>query len=80
VDEYHRQMYTFDGSHWLAQANDIFNRLDITWGFDNFGIAPFPSNFPIVMITSPVIVDVIDYFLKLSGPTENLPPGYSWLT
>ncbi|KAJ6565848.1 hypothetical protein DFH09DRAFT_1314633 [Mycena vulgaris] len=25
-----------DGPHWLAQAHDIFNHLDITWGFEAF--------------------------------------------
>jgi hypothetical protein len=40
VHEYGRRMYNMDASHWLAQANDIFNRLDMTWGFEDFGICP----------------------------------------
>lgn len=52
VDEYRRRIYTMDGSHWLAQAHDIFNYLDITWGFEAFGIVPFPSNVSIVLIIS----------------------------
>jgi hypothetical protein len=38
VNEYRRQIYNPDDSSWLSQANDIFNRLEITRGFENFGI------------------------------------------
>ncbi|KAJ7237432.1 hypothetical protein C8J57DRAFT_1087638 [Mycena rebaudengoi] len=63
-----------DASHWLAQANDIFNRLDMTWGFEDFGICPhFYCSFP------PVSVHAIDYWLELSVPTDNSPPGYLFL-
>jgi hypothetical protein len=40
VNEYRRRIYTNEVSAWLAQANDIFNRLKITRGFGNFGIFP----------------------------------------
>ncbi|KAJ7835180.1 hypothetical protein B0H14DRAFT_2590446 [Mycena olivaceomarginata] len=62
VDEYRHRISTFDGSHGLAHANDIFNRLDITWGFEDF-----------------VLVDDIEYCLALTGPTDDLSPGYLFL-
>jgi hypothetical protein len=37
VDEYRRQIQTA-ASTWLAQANHIFNRFQITRGFEDFGI------------------------------------------
>jgi hypothetical protein len=40
VDEYRRQIYNPEDSSWLAQANDICNRLEITAGIENFGIFP----------------------------------------
>jgi hypothetical protein len=38
VHEYGRRMYNLNASHWLTQANDIFNRLDMIWGLEDFGI------------------------------------------
>jgi hypothetical protein len=40
VSEYRRRIRHFETSTWLAQANDIFSRLEITRGFENFGIFP----------------------------------------
>jgi hypothetical protein len=45
VNEYRRQMYIAESSTWLAQANHIFKCLEITRGFEDFGIFPVsPSN------------------------------------
>jgi hypothetical protein len=44
VDEYRREIYNPEDSSWLAQANDIFNYLKITMGFENFGIFPVPRS------------------------------------
>jgi hypothetical protein len=44
VNEYRRRIYNTEDSTWLAQANYIFNRLDITRGFEDFGISPVPCS------------------------------------
>jgi Na+/H+ antiporter NhaD/arsenite permease-like protein len=38
VNEYRRQIYNNEASTWLAQANYIFDHLEIPRGFENFGI------------------------------------------
>jgi hypothetical protein len=38
VNEYRRRIINIEDATWLAQANDIFNHLEITRGFENFGI------------------------------------------
>jgi hypothetical protein len=40
VNEYRRRIYNTEASTWLAQANHIFNCLEITTGFEDFGIYP----------------------------------------
>jgi hypothetical protein len=53
---YRRRVYNTGRSGWLAQANDIFNRFQITKGFENFGIFPVSrssncaDNFPSINI------------------------------
>jgi hypothetical protein len=52
VNGYRRQIYNMNSLTWLAQGNDIFNRLGITGGFEDFGIFPVSrssncsNNFP----------------------------------
>jgi hypothetical protein len=77
VNEYYRRIHT-EASTWLAQANYIFNCLEIPRGFENFGIFPV-SRSRIVMMISPVSIHAIDYDLKLFGPTDKLPSGYLFL-
>jgi hypothetical protein len=38
VNEYYRRIGNTEASAWLAQANDIFSRLEITRDFEDFGI------------------------------------------
>jgi hypothetical protein len=74
VDEYCRKIYNPGNSSWLAQANDIFNRLEISRDFENFGIFPvsrhsnwgahFPQFWPIL---SPIS------FIFLNQQTIYLP-------
>jgi hypothetical protein len=40
VNGYRRRIFNTEDSSWLAQANDIFNRLEMTRGYGNFGIFP----------------------------------------
>jgi hypothetical protein len=40
IKDYCYPIYNPENSSWLAQANDIFNCLDITRGFEDFGIFP----------------------------------------
>jgi hypothetical protein len=37
INRYRRRIWTEDTS-WMAQANDIFNRLEITRDFEDYGI------------------------------------------
>jgi hypothetical protein len=39
VNEYRRLIYTTEMSSWLAQANDIFNPLELTRGYGKPGIS-----------------------------------------
>jgi hypothetical protein len=78
VNEYCRRISNTAASTWLAQANNIFNRLDITRGFDDFGIFPVSHSSIVVMISS-VSINGVAYHLTLSGPTDNLFFGYLFL-
>jgi hypothetical protein len=78
VNKYYRQIGTTAASTWLAQANNIFNRLDTTRGFEDFGIFPL-SHSSIVMMISSVSINGILYNLRLCGPTDNLFFGYLFL-
>jgi hypothetical protein len=40
VNMYRHRICITSASSWLAQANYIFDRLEITRGFDDFGISP----------------------------------------
>jgi hypothetical protein len=40
MDKYLREIYNRGDSSWLAQANEIFNWLEISRDFENFGIFP----------------------------------------
>ncbi|KAJ7872573.1 hypothetical protein B0H13DRAFT_1895305 [Mycena leptocephala] len=62
VNTYRHRICITGASSWLAQANYIFDRLEITRGFDDFAL-----------------VDNIDYYLQLLGPTDNLALGYLFL-
>ncbi|KAJ7835798.1 hypothetical protein B0H13DRAFT_1913424 [Mycena leptocephala] len=62
VNTYRHRICITGASSWLAQANYIFDRLEITRGFDDFAL-----------------VNNIDYYLQLLGPTDNLAPGYLFL-
>jgi hypothetical protein len=42
LNEYRRRINNTEPSTWLAQANDMFNRFQITRGFEDFGIFPVP--------------------------------------
>jgi hypothetical protein len=40
VDEYRRRIYNSLESGWLTEANHIFNVLDVTQDFEDYGILP----------------------------------------
>jgi hypothetical protein len=44
VNEYRRRIFNAKPSSWLAQANGIFNRFQITGGFEDFGIFSVSRN------------------------------------
>ncbi|KAF7344250.1 hypothetical protein MVEN_01716300 [Mycena venus] len=64
ADEYLRRIYSKDSCSegWIAQANHIFNSLNIKSDFENH-----------------FLVHGIQCWLRLSGLTKDLPPGYLFL-
>jgi hypothetical protein len=77
MNEYGRRIYNTEAASWLAQANYIFNHLDITRDFEDFGI--FSVSPTSNCSFRSVWVYAIHYCLRLLGPTDNLPPGYLFL-
>ncbi|KAJ7679462.1 hypothetical protein DFH06DRAFT_1166668 [Mycena polygramma] len=59
---YRRRIWVDSGRSWLAQANHLFDRFEITCNFQHF-----------------FLIDVVDYWLELSAPTNDLPSGYLFL-
>ncbi|KAJ7321933.1 hypothetical protein DFH08DRAFT_941821 [Mycena albidolilacea] len=66
------------GWGWLAQANHIFNTLNITANFQDYG--EFGSTEDAVLNDNLVFLDGICYWLEFDGPITNLPPGYLFLS
>ncbi|KAF8173018.1 hypothetical protein K438DRAFT_1512179, partial [Mycena galopus ATCC 62051] len=71
-DAYRSQIYVPSWSGWLAQANAIFNSLDITFNLEEYSELSLHRNWRLFM-------DGIRCYLELLGPMHNLPPGYLFL-
>jgi hypothetical protein len=80
ADEYTRQIYLSEfSSGWLAQAHHIFDSLAITSDLDDYGEFHFQVKKLRSQINFSVLVNLIQYSLRLLSPVDDLPPGYLFL-